>query len=168
MIHALSVGGGILALCPIPGSDGDYNGDLEHIRGWAPAMVLTLTTELELFMAKAQSLGGDLQARGTRWVHLPVEDMGTPDADFMQRWAEVSGLARRALRGGGRVLVHCKGGCGRSGMVVLRLMIETGEEADEALRRLRALRPCAIETDDQLAWAMAAERGAATFVRHSG
>ena len=71
-----------------------------------------------------------------------------------------------ALRGGGRVLVHCRGGCGRSGMVALRLMIEAGEAPDEALSRLRSVRPCAVETKAQMGWAMAAERDAAVFHRH--
>ena len=168
VIHALSVGGGILAISPLPGRGGDYRGDLEHIRGWAPAMVLSLTTDIELFAAKAQDLGAHLQEQGTRWLHLPIEDMDTPDDAFMERWPEVSTAARRALTGGGRVLIHCHGGCGRSGMVALRLMIEAGEAPDEALHRLRAVRPCAIETDAQMHWATRAERGAAVFVRHTG
>src|SRR5690606_33735699 len=58
-----------------------------------------------------------------------------------------------ALEGGGRVLVHCLGGCGRSGMVALRLMIGAGETPEVALRHLRGVRPCAVETEAQLAWA---------------
>lgn len=163
---ALSVGGGILAICPLPGRDGHYAEDLDQLREWAPALVLSLTTELELFVAKSQTLGPDLQSRGTRWVHLPIEDMGVPDTDFMQRWPGFSETARRALAGGGRVLVHCHGGCGRSGMVALRLMIESGDDANAALKRLRNVRPCAIETDAQMVWALQPEGGAATFVRH--
>lgn len=166
-IFALSVGGGILAICPLPGRDGHYADDLDQLREWTPAIVLSLTTEVELFVAKSQSLGSDLQSRGTRWVHLPIEDMGIPDTGFMQRWPGFSQTARRALAGGGRVLVHCHGGCGRSGMVALRLMIEYGDDPDEALRRLRNIRPCAIETEAQMTWALQAERGAATFVRHN-
>lgn len=165
-IHALPVGGGILALAPLPGAGGDYRGDLEHISGWAPAFVITLVTHLELFEAGAQGLGQDIQDKGTRWVHLPVKDYDVPNASFMEAWPEVSERARRAMLGGGRVLIHCKGGCGRSGMVALRLMIEAGEARDEALVRLRAVRPCAIETDEQMAWAMAAERQPAVFMRH--
>ena len=52
-------------------------------------------------------------------------------------------------------MIHCFGGCGRSGMAALRLMVEAGEDADEALERLRAVRPCAVETDAQLRWARA-------------
>jgi protein-tyrosine phosphatase len=45
------------------------------------------------------------------------------------------------------------GGCGRSGSVALRLMVETGEAAADAFIRLRAARPCAVETDAQYRWA---------------
>lgn len=166
VIHALPVGGGILALAPLPGAGGDYSGDLEHITSWQPAFVVSLVTELELAGAGAADLGAHIQDKGTRWLHLPIPDFGSPDEPVLEAWPDISDRLRRALVGGGRVLVHCKGGCGRSGMIALRLMIETGEAPDEALARLRNVRPCAIETRDQMAWAMAAERAPATFLRH--
>ena len=165
-IHALPVSGGILALSPLPGVDGDYLGDLQHIAEWRPAMVVSLVTMAELVGAGAGGLGQDVQDHGTRWVHLPIPDFGVPDDRFLRNWPEVSARARKALLGGGRVLIHCRGGCGRSGMVALRLMIEAGEAGDDALARLRAIRPCAVETEDQMTWARAARREAATFVRH--
>jgi len=58
------------------------------------------------------------------------------------------------LQTGGSVLVHCKGGCGRSGMAALRLMVEAGEDPHLAFARLRDVRPCAVETEAQLAWAV--------------
>lgn len=166
VIHALPVGGGILALSPLPGAGGDYGWDLEHVREWTPALVLSLVTQVEFLQAGAQRFGQDLQDRGTRWVHMPIRDFGVPDRSFAENWPTVSDQARRALMGGGRVLVHCRGGCGRSGMVALRLMIEAGEAPDEALERLRAVRPCAVETDPQMQWALQAERQPALFVRH--
>ena len=84
---------------------------------------------------------------------MRVVDYGIPTAEALSRWGDVSEMARAALKGGGRVIVHCKGGCGRSGMAALRLMIEAGEAPDAALARLRAVRPCAVETAEQLAWA---------------
>ncbi|WP_146586916.1 protein-tyrosine phosphatase family protein [Puniceibacterium confluentis] len=166
MMHAVPVAGGILAIAPLPGAQGDYAGDLEHIRGWAPAIAISLTTEAEMIPVGARFLGTQLQDQGTRWVHLPIDDFAAPGAGFDDAWPEVSRQALRALAGGGRVLVHCRGGCGRSGMVALRLMIEAGEAPDEALARLRKLRPCAIETDAQMAWALAAPRAHAVFMRH--
>ena len=154
VIHALPVAGGILAICPLPGRDGDYAEDLEHLREWQPALVISLATKAEMAAEGAERLGQDMQDRGSRWFHLPIADMGTPDADFARRWSGVSGIALAALRGGGRVLLHCMGGCGRSGMVALRLMCEAGEDPGQALKRLRHIRPCAIETEAQLEWAI--------------
>ncbi len=153
VIHALSVGNGIVAIAPMPGASGDYAADLEHMAEWAPAFVISLTTRLEMVADGIEGVGAEMTKRGARWLHLPIEDYGVPEGDVTKQWAEVSDRARAALRGGGRLLIHCKGGCGRSGMVALRLMIEAGEKPDAALARLRAVHPCAIETEAQFLWA---------------
>lgn len=168
IIYALHVGRGILALSRIPGAEGDYAGDIQHITEWKPSIVMSLVTEVELVSAGASGLWRDLSDAGTRWEHMPISDFGVPDDAFEEAWPQVSASARRALLGGGRVLVHCRGGCGRSGMVALRLMIEGGEAADDALDRLRHVRPCAIETPEQMGWALAARREPAVFLRHEG
>ena len=122
-------------------------------QAWRPRIVITLTTIGELADHNAQTLGADIQALAARWVHLPITDFGTPDASFEKRWQDVAEKTLLALQGGGRVLLHCRGGCGRSGMVALRLMVETGDQVEDALGHLRAVRPCAVETDAQFDWA---------------
>ncbi|WP_353474463.1 dual specificity protein phosphatase family protein [Salipiger sp. H15] len=166
IIHALAVSDGILAISPLPGAGGDFAGDMAHVTEWRPAMVITLVTQAEMEEVGAAALGAHVQDHGSRWVHLPIPDFGTPPEEMLHRWPEVSAQVRHALAGGGRVLVHCRGGCGRSGMVALRLMIEAGEAADDALARLRHVRPCAVETEGQMDWAMQATRSAALFLRH--
>ncbi|WP_417729023.1 protein-tyrosine phosphatase family protein [Roseovarius sp.] len=153
IIYALRVGGGTLALAPLPGAGGDYAGDMAHIRDWKPALVVSLTMPTEMHEAGAQSLGSEVQEAGTRWIAFPIPDFGVPDYSQVEAWNKASQDIRRALAGGGRVLIHCRGGCGRSGMIALRLMIENGEAPDEALQRLRHIRPCAVETEAQLRWA---------------
>ncbi|WP_424831602.1 protein-tyrosine phosphatase family protein [Ruegeria sp.] len=152
-IFALAAGGGTLALSPLPGRGGGYAADLKMVRNWKPDIVLSMTTEAEFAQEGAGSFGKDLAALGVDWVHLPIQDFGTPPADIRRRWSEVSETVRKTLSRGGRALVHCRGGCGRSGMIVLRLMIECGEDSEAALARLRAIRPCAVETDGQMRWA---------------
>lgn len=166
ILHALPVGDGILAISAIPGADGDFSGDLRHLADWRPAVVVSLVTAEELETLGAGCLGVFVADHGARWEHLPIRDFGTPDAAFEQRWAPLSKDILSALDGGGRVLVHCRGGCGRSGMVALRLMIQAGEAAEDALSRLRAVRPCAVETPEQMRWAVAARRAPARFLRH--
>ena len=138
----------------MPGSGGDYAADIELLGEWRPSLVVTLTTIEEMAAHGAAQLGLHIQEHGARWVHLPIADYGVPSPEFEAKWPDVSRSILAALNGGGRVLVHCRGGCGRSGMIVLRLMIEAGEASVEALERLREVRPCAVETKEQLAWAI--------------
>ncbi|WP_135505946.1 protein-tyrosine phosphatase family protein [Roseovarius aestuariivivens] len=154
IIFALPVADGILALSPLPGRGGHYKEDLAHLRDWKPALVLTMVTEPELVGYGASDLGSDIQDSGARWIHMPVKDMEVPDTDQIEAWHTASKAALAALQGGGRVLIHCLGGCGRSGMAALRLMVEAGESPEAALHRLRGVRACAVETEAQKAWAI--------------
>jgi hypothetical protein len=127
VIHALPVLRGIVAIAPLPGAGGEYDADMEHLRDWRPAIVISLTDFSEMRAVGAADLGRAVMEMGARWVHIEVPDFGTPDAAGMSEWRRSAPLALAALRGGGRVLIHCRGGCGRSGMAALRLMIEAGE-----------------------------------------
>ena len=149
-IAELPLGRGILGICPMPGRAGFYQADLEALRHWGPALVITLTTAEELSRI-APDLPADLARLGIRWLHFPVPDYGLPGAG----WPEVSAAAHAEISLGNKVLAHCMGGCGRSGTALLRLMVEAGEAPDLALTRLRAARPCAVETEAQYAWACA-------------
>lgn len=159
IIHALKVSDGILAIAPMPGRGGHYVEDLAHLRDWKPALVISMVTQPELAGHGAGNLAGDVQDMGTRWAHVSVTDMDIPGPEATEAWHAASYAALAALQGRGRVLVHCMGGCGRSGMAALRLMIEAGEAPEAALARLRAIRPCAVETAEQHAWALRAAEG---------
>lgn len=148
----IAVAGGVIGICPMPGRSGHYQRDLACVLAWEPVRVVTLTALGELAARKADRLPTDLAAAGVEWSHLPIPDFGTPKRDLRTRWLDVSYDLRGALERG-RVLIHCMGGCGRSGMIALRLMVDAGEAPDVALARLRAVRPCAVETKAQLLWA---------------
>ncbi|PRY78109.1 Cyclin-dependent kinase inhibitor 3 (CDKN3) [Yoonia maritima] len=149
-VYSLAVGGGELALAPVPGTSGSYPCDLAVVQAWGPAIVLSMTTMSELEQFGAGQFGEDLLDAGIAWLHLPVPDFGVPR---QLDWSKVRDSVFEHLSAGRRVLVHCKGGCGRSGMIVLRLMIAAGEDPDAALMRLRRARLCAVETLAQLEWA---------------
>lgn len=154
-LYAVDALGGTLAISALPGAGGAYDADLDLLRDWGAAVVLSLTQGDEMAKPGAARLGSDLQALGCRWLHFPIPDFGVPSQHLMTSWPAISSDLRDTLSGGGRVLVHCRGGCGRSGMVALRLMVEAGESPDKALKRLRSVRPCAVETAAQMRWARA-------------
>jgi protein-tyrosine phosphatase len=152
-------GGGRVGLAPMPGRGADLTADVDMIASWTPRLVVTLAEDKELAEKGAATLPQLLAARGIAHRSFPIVDYGAPQAGDAA-WAAVSGDLHSVLDAGGGVLVHCMGGCGRSGMIALRLMVERGEAPEAALARLRAERPCAVETDQQLEWASQPARNA--------
>lgn len=143
-IADLTCRAGRLGICPLPGA-----ADMGRLRGWGPDLVLTMVSQPEL----PDWLPRGLAEHGVAWRHLPIMDFGAPEGATAALWPEAAAQAHAVLTRGGRVLVHCRAGCGRSGMAVLRLLVEAGEAPEAALERLRAVRPCAVETQAQYEWA---------------
>lgn len=128
----------------------DLAADLAVIAAWGAHHVLTLVEPHELLMLKVPQLGSAIRAHGLQWHHLPIADFSVPDAAFEQQWLSTGRTLRQALRQGEAVLVHCKGGLGRAGMISARLLVELGLPPVEAIRAVRRARPGAIETPAQL------------------
>ena len=145
-ISSLALRGGTLALCPLPLTSADR----AAVAAFAPDLVVSMTRSDEMESLGAGDLPGWFKAHGIGWRHFPVDDYAVPPDD-----ADWNGLAQAVfsvLDRAGTVILHCRGGLGRSGMVALRLMIDSGEAPDDALTRLRAARPGAVETDAQFDW----------------
>lgn len=130
----------------------DLGADLDAVAAWNAAAVVTLMEEHELAQIRISEIGEEVRRRHMEWHHAPIVDVSTPDATFEAAWSALSARLRALVARGGRVLVHCRGGLGRSGMVVARLLVEDGMEAGEAMHAVRAVRPGAIETPAQERW----------------
>jgi ADP-ribosyl-[dinitrogen reductase] hydrolase len=89
------------------------------------------------------------------WLHLPIRDVDVPDSHFEAGWTSAGDRLGNRLRNGERVLVHCRGGLGRTGMVAARLLVEVaGATPQQALDDVREVRPGAVETPAQEAWVL--------------
>jgi ADP-ribosyl-[dinitrogen reductase] hydrolase len=143
-----------LTLCPgkkdrAGGWDRDLDSDMARIRAWGAAVVVTLVEERELGWLGVADIGTEVTRHGITWRHLPIRDGGVPEQDFEVGWTTVGAELRSLLQNGGRVLIHCRGGLGRAGMISARLLVELGTSPDAAIRAVRRGRPGAIETLDQ-------------------
>lgn len=151
-------GWGRLLISRCPGRtdlDHDLDYDLDAIQRAGAKAVVTLTTQEELDELGVAALGAAVVARGMDWLHLPIEDFGAPDAGWEETWREGGRLVRSMIRDGHSVHLHCRAGCGRSGMIAARLLAELGAEPGAAIARVRAARPCAVETEEQEASVLA-------------
>ncbi len=83
---------------------------------------------------------------GLRVLHLPVPDMTAPR---VAQLAQAVLFIEDALSEGGRALVHCLAGQGRTGTVLAALFVARGADPAEAIARIRDLRPGSVETVEQ-------------------
>ena len=127
--------------------DRDLDADLDAVAAWGAAAVVTLMEADELDRYRIPNIGVEVRARFMEWHHLPIRDVDVPDAAFEAVWPQHSARLRSLVAAGSRVLIHCRGGLGRAGMVAARLLIEMGAASAEASAAVRRARdPRAIET----------------------
>ena len=123
--------------------------DVEAIADWGAAAVLTLVEAHELKTLKVSGLGDAVERLSMDWIHAPIPDVSTPDAAFEAAWVGIGEGLRDRLRVGFNIVVHCKGGLGRAGMIAARLMVELGVDPAKAIAEVRRVRPGATETAAQ-------------------
>ena len=129
----------------------DLDTDLAAIGAWGATHLVTLIEDHEFDELDVTALPERAEANGLRWHHLPIRDQCAPDAAFESLWEGALPLLEAALKGGEGVVVHCKGGLGRAGAIAARLlmMLDARLDVHEAMRRVREVRPNAIESREQ-------------------
>jgi protein-tyrosine phosphatase len=129
-----------------PPWDRDLRLDLAAVKSWGADVVVTLMESRELAALGVPELGAEVEKAGMRWLHLPIRDLEAPGERFLRLW-ELSGPGlHNILLHGGRVLLHCRGGLGRTGTIAAQLLVEAGSRPEDAVREVRQARPGAIET----------------------
>jgi ADP-ribosyl-[dinitrogen reductase] hydrolase len=160
-VNELSVGQGVLGLTFCPGKqdtgmDGtqwhrDLHADLQALAEWGAIHVVSIIQHDELEILGVPQLGVEVRARGMHWHHLPVLDQSIPNRDnFPQLWVNLTKVLQSELAVGKKVVFHCRGGLGRTGLVAALLLMDLGSSARDAIAAVQAARsPRAIETREQ-------------------
>lgn len=154
--------GGMIGITECPGKDEfpglgipvgpwkrDMDLDLRVILDWQAGVLVTLMEDYEFELLGVLDLSEKIHSLGIPWLHLPIPDGGVPDKWFEEEWESVGRELRTILTGGGRVLLHCGNGLGRSGLVAARLLVEFGMDPCPAFAAVRQARPGAILTEEQ-------------------
>ena len=142
---------GKLALAPRP-RGGDWLE--EEMDAWRRAGIdtvlslLTLEEEQDLDLLREAH---EANARGMKFVSLPIPDRQVPNSE-----SEVSATLDRLdadLAAGKNVVVHCRQGIGRTGLVAACLLVTKGLTPDAAVKTLSAARGTAVPaTAEQRHW----------------
>lgn len=160
-INTLTIPGGAgkvgLTFCPGKKGDAIYGGawnrdlekDLAVIRAWGADAVVTLLEEHEFALLGVPEFPEVMCKQSFQWFCLHIRDSDIPDERFEIAWPRVLKELENILKAGGGVVIHCRGGLGRTGLVAARLLVEEGMPPDEAIALVRRVRPGSIETWEQ-------------------
>lgn len=133
-VHARRLGG-----CPRPGIVRATLADLQALRALGVTRVVTLEERVPF-------AAGELAVAELVGTHFPIVDMQAPTLEAAQAHCqEVHAL----LEAGEVIALHCLAGLGRTGTMLAAQLIFEGVEAVEAVDRVRAARPRAIQSAAQ-------------------
>ena len=124
----------------------DLSVDLDLINAWGATAVVSLMSDSELSALKVDGIGEQVESRGMLWFQLPIQDQALTDEAFDRLWIYAGVRLRSLLRAGKRVLVHCRSGLGRTGLVAARLLIELGMPQQQAVEAVRQARPGTLQS----------------------
>jgi protein-tyrosine phosphatase len=122
--------------------------------GWQRAgvdLVVSLLEQEEAAQLELVREGDISESRNLRFISFPIPDRGVPAS----RPAAISLLRRvvEVLEEGKNVVVHCRQGVGRSGLVAVGAMVISGVGVEKAIETVSAARGLAVpETPVQLQW----------------
>jgi ADP-ribosyl-[dinitrogen reductase] hydrolase len=151
-------GGGHLGLTHCPGRCGGAYGqrhlddDLAAIEAWGADLLISLVEAREFARLGVPTFVDSVQRRSFRWHHVPIPDFGVPSPATLTAWDSIRGDVRALIDQRGRIGLHCAAGLGRTGTIAAKILSECGLSADDAIARVRDLRPGTIETAQQLAF----------------
>lgn len=142
---------GKLAMAARP-RGGDWLRD--DIGSWKRAgidKVLSLLTPDEERNLDLRNEAAEVTAQGMEFASFPIPDRQIPGSEA--RWGEVLEKVTHALSEGRNVVVHCRQGIGRSGLVAACLLVRRGMSPGAAVELVSAARGVPVpETPEQRDW----------------
>lgn len=127
----------------------DIHMDITCIKTWGAGALVTILEEHEFELLGVPELGAVASEHALEWIYLSIRDSDTPSSPFEEAWPAARERIKSHLSSGQGVVFHCRGGLGRTGLVVARLLIEEGISPDDAIHQVRQARPGTIETWEQ-------------------
>lgn len=142
-----------LGICCCPGRNKkrhrrDIFKDISVLTAVETNVLVTLVREVELQRMGATQLFTRSKDVGIESVWAPITDKWIPES--MRILVDLVELLLTRLREDKVIVVHCNGGKGRSGMVVVSVLVALGMKPGDAIDLVRAARPGTIRNPAQV------------------
>lgn len=138
---------------PCPGTkDVKLETSISQLKSAGAQVILTLMYDSEMEKLGAELLPSVCDDMGVKWFQLPILDDDAPNNDFEEAFHNHQDEIINTLSNQGTVAVHCKGGSGRTGLVIGLLMTKLGYEKTDVINQVQKIRPKALNNPIQLSY----------------
>ena len=151
--------GSVLGLTNCPGRndrslrgkkwDRNLLADFKAIEDWNTDALISLNQSGEFAALGVPEFEKQARTQAFKWYHLPIFDFGVPGPEFNTAWDLHGNDILKTVTNGGRLVIHCAFGLGRSGTLAAKILTTFGVSPEIAIKQVRNARPGAIESQIQ-------------------
>lgn len=132
----MSIAKGQITMMPRPRSE-TLNNDMAYYQQAGITHIVNLLREPEMERLQLTAEASSAKQHAIEYLHFPVRDMEVPNVEALRK---LNQKLLSLLDQGAHIAVHCNGGRGRAGTVIVSLMLESGITLNDALRIAREKR----------------------------
>ena len=143
--------GGQFIFTPCPGTKGEaLFPSLERLKKAGAVGVITMLSDEELKLLEVEEFSQVCHSLGLKWYQLPVEDDCEPEEPFEQAFVAQKSTLAAHLTAGETMVIHCRGGTGRTGLMAAILLLEQGHAWSTVKSAIQSVRPGALTLQPHL------------------
>lgn len=143
--------GAQLIFTPCPGTKGaNLVESISTLKQAGADMLITLMFDEEMERNDVSSLSSECEKQGIEWIQLPIIDDAAPNEIFESLWSAQKPSILSTINTKETIAVHCKGGTGRTGLVIGLILLALGWPCERVIETVQKIRPNALKNDVQL------------------
>ena len=145
--------GARILLTPCLGTQGvELETSIKNLKQAGSTLLLTLMFDEEITKNGIQSTPDFCKQCDITWLQLPIIDDDVPDKEFKSKWKLHQKLILETIENEGCLVIHCKGGTGRTGLVAAMILYCYGYPIEKAIDCVQNVRHEALRNKEQVAY----------------
>ncbi|MEM7283477.1 MAG: dual specificity protein phosphatase family protein [Pseudomonadota bacterium] len=125
--------------------------------------VVSLLEAQEAYDVGLQDEEVHCKAHGMSYLSYPIRDRGLPDS--VSEFSKMSHFLYQEIRSGCNVVIHCRAGIGRTGLMAAGILLRTGLTPVDAFDQVSTARGVSVpDTEEQQNWLIANQQPILTTV----
>lgn len=144
-----------LAIMPKPNSDDSLEEDIINFSNQKVTVLVSLLTKEENFDLGLQSKKQVCEKYAIDFISFPIIDRSVPTERQTIQIRELAKKLVEKVNQNEKIIVHCRGGIGRAGMLCSAILMEQGLSNQETIEKISKIRGVSIpDTEEQKVWIM--------------